>query len=558
MDTHSYNKGQSIMGMVIASVVISLIVLGGLYYYFSSQISEIPEIIKKPTQEKIVTLEEDDLSSQSPAASTQLPTPNSQPIDGEFSIPEKTRLLEKDTLVLLVEDSIHGGLLSEFAVYQDDVKRELGLTTIVKTFSSSASVFEVKAYIRQIYNSRQLNGVLLVGDIPTGKFYHPAGYYPKDNLPLYDYIYQDIYDACEYSNEWSAFDYSHTNCESNQIPPFWVSRLSPNSSAKNTLALLKDYFKRNHEYRTQRYSYKQKMLAYTPTVLDISPEYREAQKTELKKGLKEFGVYDEGSFYVVDSEKENSDQIFLSELRKPYQYENFLFNGHGSTTFHQKNIYSSDITDSNIFFGQFISCSVGRFTTKDYIAGKYLFEGKSLIVAAAPVIITGATARTEANLNYALSTGVPFFEAIKIRPAGGSNFFGDLTLKMRYAKKPSTYVSNDPIIAFNTSSLYFTDNQEVELKVKNVGKSTLEVKPYPRYYKFKEEWLPQLGFYSEEYVETNEHGHYLLAPGTEAIWKIIDPSSQGAPSGNYRGEFYILSNDPINPYIGIPFEAVVD
>lgn len=467
-------------------------------------------------------------------------------------------MFRKDTLLLLLEDTLKDGLAQELNIYSNDVKKEFGFQTIIKTFPSSVSVFEVKSYIKQIYRNYKLNGVLLIGNLPTGKMYHPKGYYSKDNLPLSDHIYQDVYDACKYSNEWGAFDYSSLNCENNQIPPFWVSRLTPNFSSKDTLSLLKDYFKRNHEYRTGQYKYKKKILVYTPILLESAPEYRKQQEESLKRRLREFDMYDEESYYIIDPEKENSDQLFLNELKKHYQYENFIFNGHGLPTFHQKNIFSDDVINSSFFFGVFMSCSVGRFTTKDYIVGKYLFEGKSLAAVAPSVPVISPVGSVDSRLYYLLSIGEPLFEALKISEMGSNNLFGDLTLRMRDVKKPHIYSATDPIITLNTFYLHFADNQDAELKIKNGGKSILEFKLYPRFYKCKEEWSPGIGYYSWDYIETNEYGHYLLPPGAEVTWKIKHPSSEGAPSGSYKGEIFILSNDPVNPYISLPFEAVVN
>lgn len=45
-----YNHGQSLIGIIIVLVVVGLI-SGGLYYYLSKQIPEIPEIVEKPAEE---------------------------------------------------------------------------------------------------------------------------------------------------------------------------------------------------------------------------------------------------------------------------------------------------------------------------------------------------------------------------------------------------------------------------------------------------------------------------------------------------------------------------
>lgn len=53
-----YNRGQSLIGIIIVLVVVGLI-SWGLYYYFSKQIPEVPEIPEKPVEEEIVKPEEE-------------------------------------------------------------------------------------------------------------------------------------------------------------------------------------------------------------------------------------------------------------------------------------------------------------------------------------------------------------------------------------------------------------------------------------------------------------------------------------------------------------------
>ncbi len=482
-----------------------------------------------------------------------------QPKENPTQVPDIQQTIKKDTLLLIVEDTLRDGLTQELNTYSNDVKKEFGFQTIIKTFSSSTSVSEIKSYIAQIYNDQRLNGVLLIGDIPSGKFYHPAGYYQKDDLPLYDYIYQDIYDACKYSNEWDAFDYSNPDCQNTQIPPFWVSRLTPNSSTKNALSLLKDYFKRNHEYRTGQYSYDQKILLYEPVIWEQAEPYRGNTISGIKNNLKAFNMYDEKSITFIDAGKENSDQLYLDEIKKPHKYELLFVNAHGTPTFHGKNITPNDISDVSFFLGVFVSCSVGRFITEDYIAGNYLFNGEGLVVFAAPVVIFG-TGIPDPAMYYLLSIGEPLYEAIKISPLGGSNAFGDLTLRMRYIERPTTHQPNDPIISIEPTKLYFTNTQpKMDLKIKNLGNSPLKLLGYmflhPWYHKSNEGWQEAFGFSSWQIMD-GDYSHFFLNPQSEIIYTAEFPI-EVAPPRTYKGEIFILSNDPVKPDISIPFEAVV-
>ncbi|MCH7828473.1 hypothetical protein IH982_01225 [Patescibacteria group bacterium] len=53
MENNFYSKGQSLVGIAIISVIISLIVIGGLYFYFSKQIPEVSKISEKQAEEII-------------------------------------------------------------------------------------------------------------------------------------------------------------------------------------------------------------------------------------------------------------------------------------------------------------------------------------------------------------------------------------------------------------------------------------------------------------------------------------------------------------------------
>ena len=52
-----HNQGQSLIGIIIVLIVVSLLI-GGLYYYLQKEIPEIPEITEKPAEKEIIPKEE--------------------------------------------------------------------------------------------------------------------------------------------------------------------------------------------------------------------------------------------------------------------------------------------------------------------------------------------------------------------------------------------------------------------------------------------------------------------------------------------------------------------
>lgn len=550
------NQGQSLIGIIIVLVVVGLM-SSGLYYYFSKQIPKVPEIAEKPAEDKVITQEEitplpkEGLPKEKGAAREEKASEEKITLPSEKELPKEERVI-----LLVVEDALYEGLTPELNTYSDDIKREFGFETIFKTFSSSASIFEIKSYIRQVYNNYKLNSVLLIGNLPSGEFYISPSVFPEPALE--DFIYQDIDNHCEYSKEKGVFEYSSSCTQPWRIRPFWISRLTPNSSSKSSLSLLKDYFGRNHAYRTGEYSYNQKSLVYIPLNLDEKdPQVRKDNELWYEKYLSFFDMYDKTNRNLIDVERENSDQLYLSEIKKPYEYEYFFYNGHGNPTFNQKNISPSNVLGSSFFLADFRSCSVGRFTSKDYLLGKYLFEGEGLVAMAFTVPMLGVLGEDPGKeMLYLLSIGEPLYEALKLQ-ASNASLFGDPTLRMRYIKKPSSHRSEDPVINLDQTDFYFSNNQpKIDLKVKNLGESTLKISIDSKYYVFKEEWVGGLPRTVTGAGRDENYFYYLIAPNNEATFTFKFPFDN-APAGNYKGEIFILSNDPVRPYIIVPFGAAV-
>jgi hypothetical protein len=84
------NKGQSLIGIVIVLVVVGLI-SGGLYFYLSSQIPEVPEIAEKQEKEEIV------------------PSPDKELIEEESTTPEETTP-QKEIIPVCQNDCSQAGL----------------------------------------------------------------------------------------------------------------------------------------------------------------------------------------------------------------------------------------------------------------------------------------------------------------------------------------------------------------------------------------------------------------------------------------------------------------
>ena len=148
-------------------------------------------------------------------------------------------------VVLLVAKNLEGQVDKELETYSQDLAREYEFKTLIRYVLPSEDVLTLRSYITEIYSKGGLQGVLLIGDVPTGKFAR-SDELDEEQFALSDSIYQDIFNECFYLLAKKAFSAENYECRPVAINPFWVARLTPNSSSKTSVALLKDYFRRNH------------------------------------------------------------------------------------------------------------------------------------------------------------------------------------------------------------------------------------------------------------------------------------------------------------------------
>jgi len=491
-------------------------------------------------------------------------------VDTSTNLDDFTKsIIEKKEVILLIEDDIKDYLKEEIDVWSNDLKREFDFTVTVRPVSSKETIIDLKRYVANKEKQGDLQGVLIVGDVPTGNLYHPdvpsGSVFNSEGFSQSDSIYKDVDGVCKYSESLNAFSYKGIACQDVVgLSSFWVSRLTPNSSTKDSATLLKDYFKRNHAYRTGQFEYEKNVLIYTPVLTDyergdVLDEVEKFKKWSLIKSP------DSSHVNFVDIDDVNSDELYLSELRKSHKYEIAFYNGHGSPNVHQKDVRPENIQNSSSFIHNFASCSVGRFTKLDYLVGEYLFSDTLFAIAPSVPVISGLTPRT--NLYVALEGGLPVFAALKASVSEGGidpgNFFGDQTLRMRYKKeifsrRPEIFVERTPIsLSMEATStpitirndgntkLYFQIVRRIKIGGDYSGiDSGLKNQPIVNL-----THLIDAVFNSERLV-------YSAEPNTEGV--IIFQTFgdfERAPLGIHSGSVFIISNDPLRPIIDIPYEV---
>ncbi len=466
-------------------------------------------------------------------------------------------------ILAIIDEGVNEELSEELNTWTQDIKNDLNMQAEFLSFSSNALPYQIKSTIAEKYNEK-VQGLVIMGDIPT--MYYGGGYlgevYPSD------YYYVDLLGYCsdeykkvpqqEYSETYTpAFtedknyfyegNYKKDCMKSSQVyvKPFWSGRISPGS---NKIDALKRYFDRNHAYRTGKLSYDKGFLGFYPIIFSDHKEedvifkldnLYEKKDTKIVPIIKDPEVEE---MQGVEVERlGTSAKMYLEELKKPYEF--VYYDGHGWPLSHQPNINNEDIEESmpQAMFYDINSCSVGRFTVKDNIAGKYLYSGNGLVAFAATTPVLGGPPQITESYASALSNGLTFGEIynlfIQNQPA---HILGDPTLRMRNQKSTAQACLDNLTIDFG--KLKKGETGMVNLTIYNTGKEILKI---------QEELKELPGNYESNFI-FNYYCEGEILPG-ESINCFFRANNE--EKGIREGIIYLITNDPNNKLIKIYYKG---
>jgi len=385
-------------------------------------------------------------------------------------------------VLVIIKDSLLPVLQSDLDIWKQDIQNEYNYEVVQKVISTETPE-EIKDFIKTQDISKDLEGVLLVGSIPTvfsDLCMKEFGYCPSDHY------YTDLEDSCfailktgnrcdgHTCSEVSYYDLSDENrCNEfkESDTDFWIARLTTPNSQGNNITMLSSYFKRNHDYRIGVKLYEHKMLIFMPILdSDFPSEAENVRLSVLNQNseVEKLNYYSGDANLIVDPNDFGSiSEIYSEELRKPYEY--VFYNGHGMST-SQQGMTSDELISikPNSLFYQLGSCSVGDFTTDNYLAGNYLFSGEGLIVNAGTVPILGAS-QFPSFESFKLDNGFNFAD-IFFDTNFAMHLFGDPTLKLTSRTDSEVEIQDIDLgqirIPEDVNDYYY---KEFNITIKNLG-----------------------------------------------------------------------------------------
>jgi len=351
----------------------------------------------------------------------------------------------RNHVVLVVDDNTYNSLSSEILRFKADIEKDTDYSASV-LHNNWANAKEVRDSIVGLFKNEKLAGAILIGNIPL--MYRTTEYegkiYPKE---ISDYYYQKL-DTEDWIEETADTIIQNLNQKSGYSRSIWTSRLFPPNinNFENSIGLLKNYFDKNHEYRTGQLSYDKKMLfvdSQAQGLLDGNDFYQKIR--DLADNIPAYtNLYQSSSSvdiaYAIDPAERK--QEILEKAKN--NYEIMIINIHGSSRSQwvggDVSIVSKDIIENKpgSLFIALESCSNGNMKDSDYIAGWYLFSGKSLLVRANSTETfyfgdaDGLFGPERFKQYQSIASGSNFGEIYRVDNRGQQSLlFGDPTLSIR-------------------------------------------------------------------------------------------------------------------------------
>jgi len=408
-----------------------------------------------------------------------------------------------------------------------------------------------------------LVGAVLVGQVPATYFYAQLAGPQLDKVPS-DFYYMELERDLALGED-QVFE--PPVASASLLPDIWVGRLKPAKEGQAGLEQLRQYFRRNHDFRTGRMRYVPQMLVVDDITASADPlDSASASSVDVRELGSRSGLYPPGNVISpsVMRRQDRSAPDLRRMLRSPYELA--LLSHHGSPT--TQEFGGAILTSSKIeefapqpAFYLIWSCSNGDFTSQDYLAGAYLFGGRGLAVLAPTVPVFG-NAESVLPLLWPLSLGATLGESYRYRgfltPIA---LLGDPTLRLRRPPSRAPRIVLQPTeVDFGTVAPTTADGEAMPLgaqtgetgvviRVTNTGTAPLVFSRVPSiaHVFFNGEWATGATATPVSFSTPSQ-----IPPGaSDSLVFSFTPTQPG----QYAGFIGLYTNDPQAILVTIPFRG---
>lgn len=234
-------------------------------------------------------------------------------------------------VLILVDETIYDSLKNELSVFADDIRAsgfepEIYHQRIIDIYWGSPQ--KVKKFIKS--HSANLAGCIFVGHIPMAE-YRCKGYMNESETFSCDYYYMDLdgqWDVFDTGGWYNGFFYTvfcnHTDGDGDVEPEIWVGRLTPDYWVGDEITLLKEYFERNHKYRSGEMKRPTNALLF---VDDSWVNFVDTYKEYLNN------IYPNSAITAVSDKEKTREKTYLNKIKSD-TYEWVELHAHSSQIEH--------------------------------------------------------------------------------------------------------------------------------------------------------------------------------------------------------------------------------
>ncbi|MFH1506353.1 MAG: hypothetical protein ABIE94_05205 [archaeon] len=270
-----------------------------------------------------------------------------------------------ETVYVLVDESLYSELESYLLRYESDVESE-GQYTVEIYSGTYGTPEELRAFLQGLPS---IAGAIFVGDFPAIWFEEPL--YTPDGFPM-DLFYMDLDGEWIDSDSDDLYDLHTTETQDIDLE-IWIGRIDASTLNGTSIDLYKNYFDKNHEYRSSNLKLPLRALNY------VDNDWAGYWGTRWNGDMEYLYEYTT----LVDHLDGTSAPDYKNRLKWNYEWvsvyahswpEGHIFNSE-YYPWPDNEVLSQEIKSINphgLFYNLF-ACSAAQFEEYDYIAGRYLF-----------------------------------------------------------------------------------------------------------------------------------------------------------------------------------------
>ncbi len=267
----------------------------------------------------------------------------------------------KGKMLVIVNYDLYAAISTSITQYVMDLAYEGFYADVYRYHNGSPE------HLRNFIKSKMpVKGVVFVGNLPVAWYEMSNDFYGAAEFPC-DLYYMDTNGTWTDPDGDGKFS-THTG---DLKPEIWVGRIWTPDQNGNNVALINDYFSRNHRFRKGLGGYSNRALAY----VDDDWEHFHDCAFDL--------MFPAANIEVINDPTTTDGDRYKIEINEHRGWAQICAhsspNGHsfkvpGESSEWIPNTYLRDTNPPNAYFYNLFACSNARFTQAEYMGGWYIFD----------------------------------------------------------------------------------------------------------------------------------------------------------------------------------------